>query len=503
MQNNIKTEDYCSALQTDFYELTMAQGYWKKGMKDERAVFEMFFRKHPFSSGFSIFAGLQTLLDALKKIAFSDDDIAYLRSLNFFDENFLDFLKDFHFTGSLYAMDEGTIVFPQEPLIRVDSNIIECQIIEALLLNIINFQSLIATKTARVYLASCSGAIMEFGLRRAQGPDGGLSASRAAFIGGAIGTSNVLAAKEFGITPMGTMAHSWIMAFPSEEDAFRTYAEFYPVHPVFLIDTYDTLKSGIVNAIKVGKEVISRHGTFGVRLDSGDINYLTRSVRKKLDEEGCVSATIAVSNDLDEIVINALMEQGAPVNSWGVGTRMVTGGNEAAFTGVYKLAAHDTGGHLIPTIKFSDNPEKTTLPGIKQVWRLKDSGGLAVADIITLDEAEGGADEKIISGRRRAFWHTQADYRHFYHTVEQEPVPLLTRRLENGKQISPNPALTAIQNHCKAQLAMFDDSYKRLLNPHIYKVSITEKMRNLKLSLIKNYFIDESAAATNEPKAPA
>ncbi|MDR3301327.1 MAG: nicotinate phosphoribosyltransferase [Spirochaetaceae bacterium] len=487
MKSIYENEKYCSALQTDFYELTMAQGYWKKGMKDERAIFEMFFRKHPFGSGFSIFAGLQTLLDELQKFSFSDDDIDYLRSLQFFNEEFLCYLKDFRFTGALYAMDEGSVVFPQEPLIRIDSTIIECQIIEALLLNIINFQSLIATKTARIWLASDKGAIMEFGLRRAQGPDGALSASRASFIGGAMGTSNVLAGKEFGIKVMGTMAHSWIMAFPSEEEAFRAYAELYPDHPVFLIDTYDTLKCGIGNAVKVGKEVVSRGGSFGVRLDSGDMHYLSVAVRKKLDEAGLTDATIAVSNDLDENVINALIEDGAPIDSWGVGTRMVTGGNEAAFTGVYKLAAHNSGGRLIPTIKFSDNPEKTTLPGVKQVWRLKDAAGLAVADIITLDEAEGGADEKIMKGERRAFWHTRADYRHFYHTVEQEPVPLLIKRLENGKQISPNLSLGDIQSRCKAELAGFDDSYKRLLNPHIYKVSITEKMRTLTLGLIKNY----------------
>jgi nicotinate phosphoribosyltransferase len=488
MKSIYENEKYCSALQTDFYELTMAQGYWKKGMKDERAVFEMFFRKHPFDSGFSIFAGLQTLLDELQKFSFSDDDIAYLRSLKFFNEEFLHYLKDFRFTGALYAMDEGSVIFPQEPLIRIDSNIIECQIIEAFLLNIINFQSLIATKTARIWLASDKGAIMEFGLRRAQGPDGALSASRASFIGGAMGTSNVLAGKEFGIKVMGTMAHSWIMAFPSEEEAFRAYAELYPDHPVFLIDTYDTLKSGIVNAIKVGQEVVSQGGSFGVRLDSGDMHYLSVAVRKKLDEAGFTGATIAVSNDLDENVINALIEEGAPINSWGVGTRMVTGGNEAAFTGVYKLAAHDVGGTLVSTIKFSDNPEKTTLPGIKQVWRLKDRDGNAVADIINLDEAE--SEDRIITGKRYSFWHTAVDYRHFNYTVETEPAPLLSKRLEAGRQVSPNPTLQEIQSHCKAELAGFDDSYKRLLNPHIYKVSVTGKLRTLTLGLIKNHLGD-------------
>jgi nicotinate phosphoribosyltransferase len=490
MKGLYENENYCSALQTDFYELTMSQGYWKKGMHNERSVFEMFFRKHPFGGGFSIFAGLQTLLDTLKKFSFSDDDLYYLRSLKFFDHGFLDYLKDFRFNASLYAVDEGSVVFPREPLIRIDGNIIECQIVEALLLNIINFQSLIATKAARIYLASKGGEIMEFGLRRAQGLDGALSASRASFIGGANCTSNVLAGKEYNIKVVGTMAHSWVMAFPSEEEAFRAYAELYPDNPVFLIDTYDTLKSGIINAIKVGKEIAAHGGNFGVRLDSGDIHYLSVAVRKKLDEAGFQQARISVSNDLDEVIINALMDQHAPVNSWGVGTRMVTGGNEAAFTGVYKLTAHNSGGKLIPTIKFSDNPEKTTLPGIKQVWRLKDKDGMAVADVLTLEESEENSDEALKAAQRYAFWHTSADYRHFYYTIETEPTGLLVKRLEKGKSVLSGPPLIDIQKHCKTELALFDDSYKRLLNPHIYKVSVSGKLRNLTLGLIKNYLED-------------
>jgi nicotinate phosphoribosyltransferase len=322
-----------SALFTDFYSLTMAHGYWKKDMNC-RAVFEMFFRRQPFNGGFSIFAGLGTLLAQLRDFAFTEDDIGYLRGLNLFDRGFLDYLREFRFTGSLWAVDEGTAIFPQEPVIRVDSNLIECQIIEGLVLNTINFQSLIATKTARVWLASGKGSVMEFGLRRAQGPDGALSASRAAYIGGAGGTSNVLAGKEFGIPVLGTMAHSWIMAFPGEEDAFRAYADMYPDKTIFLIDTYDTLKSGIVNAIKAGKELAARGKNFGVRLDSGDIHYLSVEVRKMLDAAGLPDATIAVSNDLDEYIIQTLTDAKAPIDSWGVGTQMVTGRAEAAFTGV-------------------------------------------------------------------------------------------------------------------------------------------------------------------------
>lgn len=476
--------NFCSALQTDFYELTMAQGYFKK-KKQARAVFEMFFRKHPFGGGFSVFAGLGTLLEKLRGFSFSKSDIEYLRSLKVFGEDFLEYLGEFKFTGRLDAIDEGSVVFPQEPLIRVDGNIIECQIIEVLILNTINFQSLIATKTARINLASSAngtqgGAIMEFGFRRAQGPDGALSASRASFIGGAKSTSNVLAGKEFGIKIAGTMAHSWIMAFPSEEEAFRAYAELYPNHPVFLIDTYDTLRSGIVNAIKVGREIVARGGNFGVRLDSGDIYYLSCAVRKQLDEAGCAKATIAVSNDLDEVIINALVEQNAPVDSWGVGTRMVTGGNEAAFTGVYKLVAHEGGGRLLPAMKFSDTPEKTTVPGVKQVWRVKDREGFAVADVLSLENDPPPSGTQV-------FWHPAADYRHFFCSIETPPKPLLKRRLEKGVLVEDSQPLTAIQAHCKKELDSFDATYKRFLNPHIYKVSITENLKDLKLDLIKHY----------------
>jgi nicotinate phosphoribosyltransferase len=381
------------------------------------------------------------------------------------------------------------VVFPQEPLIRVDGSLIECQLIEGLVLNIINFQSLIAAKAARVYLASGKGGVMEFGLRRAQGPDGAMSASRAAIIGGAAGTSNTLAAKEFGVRAMGTMAHSWVMSFASEEEAFRAYAELYPEHPVFLIDTYDTLKSGVINAVKVGKEIVGRGGSFGVRLDSGDMYFLSQEVRRCLDEAGCKNATIAVSNDLDEHIISTLVHQGAPVNSWGVGTRMVTGGDEAAFTGVYKLTAHeDEQGRLIPAIKFSDNPEKTTNPAVKQVMRLRDRDGMAVADILVIDDPENPqAAEKLSAGENYVFYHPSADYRQFCCTLEAPPVPMLKKRIEKGKAVSKKPELLDIQRHCLSELETIDTRYKRLLNPHIYKVSITPKLRALKLDLIKNY----------------
>jgi len=480
-----------SALFTDFYELTMAQGYWKRGM-NHRAVFDMFFRRQPFNGGFSVFAGLETFLDKLASFHFSSEDIDYLASLSYFDKDFLEYLRTFRFTGDVWAMDEGTIVFPQEPLIRIDANLIEAQIIEGMLLNTINFQSLIATKTARVYLASGKGTIMEFGLRRAQGPDGAMSASRAAYIGGASGTSNVLAGKIFGIPVMGTMAHSWVMSFPSEEEAFEAYAETYPDRTIFLIDTYDTLDSGIKNAIKVGKKLAARGKKFGVRLDSGDIHYLSVEVRKALDAAGLKNATIAVSNDLDESIIQTLTAAKAPIDSWGVGTNMVTGGTEAAFTGVYKLAAREiSGGELQPTIKFSDNPEKTTNPGVKQVWRLYSSEGMAYADVMTVDqklahvpEAEADAVRK---GVEQAFWHPAADYRHFHYTPQGDIEPLLKPRMRKGELLADHPTLPSIQQRVRLGLDRFDGSYKRILNPHVYKVSISEQLRDLKLHLIHEY----------------
>ena len=470
-----------TALLTDFYSLTMAQGYWKRSSKD-KAMFEMFFRHQPFGGGYSIFAGLGTLLEKLLNFSFSDDDIAYLKSLEVFEDGFIEYLREFSFKGSLWAMEEGTVVFPNEPLIRVEGSLVECQIIEGMLLNNINFQSLIATKSCRIWLAANKGKVMEFGLRRAQGPDGAVSASRAAFIGGASGTSNTLAGKTFGIPVMGTMAHSWVMSFDSEEEAFEKYAELYPERTIFLIDTYNTLKSGINNAIKVGRKLTAKGKTFGVRLDSGDIQYLSTECRRRLDEAGLQNAFITVSNDLDEDIIHTLVKEGAPVNSWGVGTKMVTGSKESAFTGVYKLAAHFKEGSYgaTPVMKLSDNPGKTTNPGIKQVWRILDKNGSPVADVLGLPFD----DDVPKTGERCCFWHPSADYRHFFHDIDGSVLPLLKKKIDNGVLIGEQPSLTAIRGYMEKNLDSFDATYKRLLNPHVYKVSITEKLRALKLELI-------------------
>ncbi len=481
--NKIENSTINSALFTDFYELTMAQGYWKNDMNQD-VVFDMFFRRQPFNGGFSVFAGLDTLLDAITDFSFSESDIDFLSRQGIFEQGFLDYLKTFRFNGDMYAFKEGSIIFPQEPIVRIHAKLIEAQIVEALILNHINFQSLIATKTARVWLASKKGSIMEFGLRRAQGPDGGMSATRASFIGGASGTSNTLAGKLYDIPVMGTMAHAWIMAFPSELEAFEAYAKLYPTKAVFLIDTYDTLRSGIKNAIKAGAKLVEQGYNFGVRLDSGDISYLTKEVRKELDRAGFPQATITVSNELTEEIIETLVQQNTPINSWGVGTHLVTGGSESSFTGVYKLAARydKQTGKNIPAMKFSDNPEKNTNPGIKNVYRLYDEENNARADIIAT------ADEVIKAGEEYRYFHPMIDYRQFTFKAARVE-PLLHKVVEKGHRVEPKlPAGQVIRMAHEVeqqQLETFDASYKRILNPHIYKVSLTESMKNLKMQFIE------------------
>lgn len=469
-----------SALFTDFYELTMAQGYWKYGM-NKPAVFDVFFRRQPFSGGFSILAGLDPLLDILESFRFTADDIRWLSSLNRFEPGFLDYLAEFRFTGSLWAMNEGTVIFPDEPVARIHADAIEASIIEGLVLNTINFQSLVATKTARIWLASGKAPIMEFGLRRAQGENGAMSASRASFIGGAAGTSNTLAGKEYAIPVLGTMAHSWVMSFPSEEDAFRTYADMFPDASVFLIDTYDTLESGLPAAITVGKELQAKGKSFGVRLDSGDIQYLSEEVRKALDAAGLNDATITVSNELNEEIVESLVRDGAPIDTWGVGTHMVTGGNESSFTGVYKMCARtgDTG-ELVPTMKLSDNPEKMTNPGVKQVWRLYLDDGTAKADVLALEE------DTIHSGVTDRFYHPANELQSFMCTPARS-VPLLSEKMRTGKRLLPAEPLVTIRERVQTGLLEFDRTYRRKLNPHIYKVSLTKALRDLKLEFLKRH----------------
>jgi nicotinate phosphoribosyltransferase len=472
-----------SALFTDFYELTMAQGYWKLG-RNERAVFDVFFRRNPFGGGYSVFAGLEPLLRDLESLRFTSEDIAYLESLKTFERGFLDYLADFRFRGEVWSVGEGEIVFPQAPLVRVHADIVEAQIVEGLVLNRLNFGSLVATKTARVWRASNYGHIMEFGLRRAQGPDGALSASRSSFIGGADGTSNTIAGKLYGIPVMGTMAHSWVMSFPDERAAFDAYASIYPDKTAYLIDTYDTIESGIKNAIASGKELVARGLRFGVRLDSGDIDYLSREVRRELDAAGFKDAYIVVSNELDEDIIEHLVTDGAPVDSWGVGTKLVTGGSDSSFPGVYKLAAVERSGRLQATMKFSDNPEKSTNPGVKQVWRLYGDDGIALADLMTLGDERPTAREELI------LHHTSADYRHL-RLRPAELRPLLSKVMEGGKIAAPLPSLSEIRSGLRGRFDRFDSTFLRLLNPHVYKVSISAALRALKLSFIGKYMKED------------
>lgn len=469
-----------NALFTDFYELTMAQGYWKRGVNGQKVIFDYFFRRHPFAGGYSVFAGLGTLLEALENFHYSQSDIAYLETYKFFEKGFLDYLSSFKFSGTLLSAREGELIFPQEPVVRVEGDLLQAQIIEGLILNTLNFQSLIATKSARIWLASGRGKIMEFGLRRAQGADGAVSAARAAFVGGAYGTSNSLAGKIFGLPALGTMAHSWVMSFPSELEAFRAYAAIYPANAVFLIDTYNTLESGLANAITVGKELAAQGFSFGVRLDSGDVDYLTRQVRDRLDAAGFPDAKIVVSNELDEAIIEHLVAARAPVDIWGVGTKLVTGGDEGAFTGVYKLASMQSGATEKAVMKVSDNPEKSTNPGRKNLYRLYAENDSPRLDLITLEEEKPEAGETIVAN------HPSGDYRRLSLTPAKVEA-LLHPVMENGAIVRPQAGLKASQEYLASRLPLFDSTYLRLLNPHIYKVSISTKLRDLKLGLIKKY----------------
>ena len=383
-------------LLTDLYEMTMMQGYFKSANHDV-AVFDAFYRKNPCDGGYAICAGLDQVIDYIKNLHFSAEDISYLRGLHIFDEDFLSYLETFRFSGDIYAIPEGTLIFPREPLIKVIAPIMEAQLVETAILNIINHQSLIATKAARVCYAAGSDGVMEFGLRRAQGPDSGTYGARAAVIGGCKGTSNVLAGQLFDVPVLGTHAHSWIMSFPDEYTAFKTYANLYPSACILLVDTYDTLKSGVPHAIRVFREMREAGiplTYYGVRIDSGDLAYLSKQIRKMLDDAGFPDAVISASNDLDEYLIESLKLQGAEITSWGVGTNLITAKDNPAFGGVYKMAAiQKEDGNFVPKIKISENSEKITNPGNKTIYRIYDKAtGKIRADLIcladeTFDEA--------------------------------------------------------------------------------------------------------------------
>ncbi len=469
-----------SALITDFYELTMMQGYFLK-KHNPRVVFDVFYRNNPFSGGYTVFTGLEEVIDRLEDFRFSSGDIDYLASLGTFDKDFLDYLASYRFTGDLWAFDEGVTAFPGEPLVRVESSLMDAQLIETFLLNTLNFQTLIATKASRMtYATRGKGAIMEFGLRRAQGENGAHAASRASFIGGTKVTSNTYAGRKYGIPVAGTMAHSWIMSFESEEEAFREFASIYPDNAVLLIDTYDTLGSGIDAAIKIGLEQKAKGKMIGVRIDSGDLSYLPRVIRDRLDKAGLEDATICVSNDLTEEIIQTLVSDGVPIDSWGIGTHLVTGGSQSSLNGVYKLAAKEEDGVFQPTLKVSNSFEKTTNPGIKQVYRFFDETGGALADLITL------SDEVMDETVNHTFFHpfSMGDFFVMKKGAYKSVQPLLSQKMKAGCRISPVRTLQEIQDGAAESLSHFHKSYKRQINPHIYKVSLSKKLRDLKMDLI-------------------
>ncbi len=471
-------------LLTDLYQLTMMQGYFKKGMAKKTVVFDLFYRKNPCGNGYAIAAGLEQAIEYVKNLKFSESDIEYIRSVGMFDDDFIEYLKDFKFTGEIYAIPEGTIVFPREPLLRIKGPITEAQFIETALLNIVNHQSLIATKAARVVWAAEGDPVMEFGLRRAQGPDAGVLGARAAMIAGCIGTSNVLAGKLFDVPVKGTHAHSWIMSFPSELEAFRTYAQMYPDNCILLVDTYNTLEQGVPNAIKVFNEMKEngvKFKNYGIRLDSGDLSYLSKKARIMLDEAGFNDAVISASSDLDENLISSLKLQGAKISLWGVGTKLITADDCPAFGGVYKLAAESDGyGNFIPKIKLSNNPEKVTTPGIKKIVRIYDKEtGKIKADMLALEDEVFNEDETLILYDRSEKWKRMVLKPNTY-TVRELLVPVFVE----GECVYESPKVMDIRDYCKKELDTLWDEHKRLNNPHIVPVDLSDKLDGLKHKLI-------------------
>ena len=470
------------ALLTDLYQLTMAYGYWKSGKADQEAVFELFFRKPPFQSGFTLAAGLAPAIDFLGAFCFTDEDAAFLRTLQgnddrpLFDGGFLDYLKDLRFTGEVHAVPEGTVVFPQEPLMRIQGPILQCQLLETAMLNLINFQSLVATKAARVCLAAQGEPVLEFGLRRAQGVDGALAASRAAYIGGCDATSNVLAGKLHGIPVRGTHAHSWVMSFDDEREAFLAYAQAMPNNCVFLVDTYDTLE-GVRRAVETGRWLRERgHEMAGIRLDSGDLAWLSGEARKILDEGGFPKAVIVASNDLDEHIISSLKDQGAKINVWGVGTKLVTAYDQPALGGVYKLGAiRGEDGRWDYKVKLSEQTVKISNPGIHQVRRFGSTNEF-IADGIY--DVERGAPEAFTvvdpldSTRRKHLAPGTA--------FEDLLVPIF----QGGKRVYLAPPLVEIRRRAQSQLARFHAGVKRFVNPHQYPVGLELGLHELKTELI-------------------
>lgn len=470
---------------TDFYELTMANGYFKNGLKDKIVYFDMFFRKVPDNGGFAIMAGVEQLIEYIKNLKFDDEDIEYLRSKKIFCEEFLDYLRNFKFSCDVWAVPEGTPIFPNEPVISVRGPVIEAQFIETMILLTINHQSLIATKANRIVRAAKGRSVMEFGSRRAQGYDGAIYGARAAYIGGCVGTACTIAEKEFGIPAIGTMAHSWIQMFPSELEAFRAYARVYPDNCLLLVDTYNVLKSGVPNAIKVFNEEVVPRGfrPKGIRLDSGDITYLSKEARKMLDEAGFHDCSIVASNSLDEFIINDILMQGAQVDLFGVGERLITSKSEPVFGGVYKLVAVEENGKIIPKIKLSENVGKITNPGFKELWRLFDRDtGKAIADLMTTRDEVVNENEPYELFDPEYTWKRKT-VTNFY------AKKLLTRIFDKGNCVYKSPELKEIRNYCIEQTETLWDEVKRFENPHKYYVDLSKPLWDIKEKLLHEYSV--------------
>ena len=471
-------------LLTDLYELTMMQGYFKNPT-NQTVIFDMFYRVNPCGGSFAITAGLEQMIEYIENLHFTDDDIEYLRSLHIFEDDFLEYLRSFKFTGDIYAIPEGTVVFPREPLVKVIAPIMEAQLVETAILNIINHQSLIATKAARVCYAARGDGIMEFGLRRAQGPDAGIYGARAAVIGGCAGTSNVLTGQMFNVPVLGTHAHSWIMSFPDEYTAFKTYAKMYPNSCTLLVDTYDVLKSGVPNAIRVFEEM-REEGVklthYGIRIDSGDLAYLSKEAYKMLAAAGFDDATISASSDLDEYLIDSLKTQDAKINSWGVGTNLITSKDNPAFGGVYKLAAVKDADstNFTPKIKLSENTEKVTNPGNKTVYRIySKSTGKIKADLICLvgEVFDESKDMKLFDPN--APWKKTTLPGGSY-TLRELLVPVF----QKGECVYESPSVMDIQRYCTREKDTIWDETKRFVNPQEIYVDLSDKLYEMKTALL-------------------
>ena len=471
-------------LLTDLYELTMMQGYFRNKAQNETVIFDAFYRNNPGDGGYAIACGLEQVIRYVQELHFSPEDIAYLRSLHIFDEDFLAYLADFHFSGDIYAIPEGTVIFPREPLVKVVAPIMEAQLMETAILNIINHQSLIATKAARVCHAARGDGIMEFGLRRAQGPDAGTYGARAAVIGGCIGTSNVLCGQLFDVPVKGTHAHSWIMSFPDEYSAFKAYADMYPNACILLVDTYDTLKSGVPNAIKVFTEMREAGiplTFYGIRLDSGDLAYLSKKARKMLDEAGFPDAVISASNDLDEFLIDSLKEQGAAITSWGVGTNLITSKDCPSFGGVYKLAAIQApDGSFIPKIKLSENSEKITNPGNKKIYRIyeKESGKIK-ADLICMEDETYDESQDLMLFDPLEPW-KKTILKAGTYTLRE----LMVQVFSKGNCVYTSPKTMEIRDYCLQEQDTLWEETRRLVNPHKVYVDLSDKLYQTKIDLL-------------------